>query len=140
MKDNGSFTNQAIYSRGIYAAYAILRQDHPGLSGAGLSTWTYVSAQTSQLLFRARTIDDGLRRLRSRLLTANDLLPAFHAAGLSTKALARLTELEQLCSYGAPGVNDATVRNDSLFVAWPGTATTRVARPSRPRAQPISSS
>jgi glucosylceramidase len=54
--------------------------------------------------------------------TANDLLPAFHAAGLSTKVLALDWNWSNYASYGGPAVTDATVRNDPLFggVAWHG--------------------
>jgi glucosylceramidase len=54
--------------------------------------------------------------------TANDLLPAFHAAGLSTKALALDWNPDSYASYGAPTVDDATVRTDPNFggIAWHG--------------------
>ncbi|MEY9935429.1 glucosylceramidase [Catenulispora sp. GP43] len=54
--------------------------------------------------------------------TANDLLPAFHAAGLSTKVLALDWNPDSYASYGAPTVDDATVRNDPNFggIAWHG--------------------
>jgi glucosylceramidase len=54
--------------------------------------------------------------------TANDLLPAFHAAGLSTKVLALDWNWSNYASYGAPTVDDPAVRNDSLFggIAWHG--------------------
>jgi glucosylceramidase len=54
--------------------------------------------------------------------TATDLLPAFHAAGLTTKVLALDWNWDSYDSYGAPTVDDATVRNDPLFggIAWHG--------------------
>jgi glucosylceramidase len=54
--------------------------------------------------------------------TANDLLPAFHAAGLSTKVLALDWNPDSYASYGAPTVDDATVRTDPNFggIAWHG--------------------
>jgi glucosylceramidase len=54
--------------------------------------------------------------------TANDLLPAFHAAGLSTKVLALDWNWSNYASYGAPTVDDPAVRDDSLFggIAWHG--------------------
>jgi glucosylceramidase len=54
--------------------------------------------------------------------TVTDLLPAFHAAGLSTKVLALDWNPDSYASYGAPTVNDATVRNDPNFggIAWHG--------------------
>ncbi|HEX3590491.1 MAG TPA: ricin-type beta-trefoil lectin domain protein, partial [Pseudonocardiaceae bacterium] len=54
--------------------------------------------------------------------TANDLLPAFHAAGVGSKVLALDWNWSNYASFGAQEVNDATVRNDPLFggVAWHG--------------------
>lgn len=53
---------------------------------------------------------------------ANDLLPAFHAAGLSTKLLALDWNWDSYDGYGAPVVNDPAVANDPLFggIAWHG--------------------
>ena len=54
--------------------------------------------------------------------TANDLLPAFHAANISTKVLALDWNPDTYASYGSPTVDDATVRNDPNFggIAWHG--------------------
>ncbi|HEX3790678.1 MAG TPA: ricin-type beta-trefoil lectin domain protein [Pseudonocardiaceae bacterium] len=54
--------------------------------------------------------------------TANDLLPAFHAAGISTKTLALDWNWDSYASYGAPEATDPTVENDSDFggIAWHG--------------------
>jgi glucosylceramidase len=54
--------------------------------------------------------------------TGTDLLPALHAAGLSTKVLALDWNWSNYASYGAPSVDDAAIRNDSLFggIAWHG--------------------
>jgi len=54
--------------------------------------------------------------------TANDLLPALHAANLSTKVLALDWNWNTYDGYGAPVVDDASVRNDPLFggIAWHG--------------------
>jgi glucosylceramidase len=51
-----------------------------------------------------------------------DLLPAFHAAGLATKVLALDWNWDSYASFGAETVNDAAIRNDSLFggIAWHG--------------------
>ncbi|MER7008012.1 ricin-type beta-trefoil lectin domain protein [Dactylosporangium sp. NPDC000555] len=53
---------------------------------------------------------------------ASNLLPAFHAAGLSTKVLVHDWNWDMYDSYAAPSVNDAAIRNDSLFggIAWHG--------------------
>jgi glucosylceramidase len=51
-----------------------------------------------------------------------NLLPALHAAGLTTKVLALDWNWDTYTSFGAPTLNDATIRNDSLFggLAWHG--------------------
>ncbi|WP_426511973.1 ricin-type beta-trefoil lectin domain protein [Dactylosporangium sp. McL0621] len=52
----------------------------------------------------------------------SNLLPAFHAAGLSTKVLVHDWNWDVYDSYAAQSVNDAAIRNDSLFggIAWHG--------------------
>ncbi|MEU1626697.1 glycoside hydrolase family 30 beta sandwich domain-containing protein [Streptomyces sp. NPDC020096] len=54
--------------------------------------------------------------------TGTDLLPALHAAGLSTKVLALDWNWDSYGSYGAPTVDDSAIRNDPLFggIAWHG--------------------
>ncbi len=54
--------------------------------------------------------------------TGTDLLPALHAAGLSTKVLALDWNWDTYGSYGAPTVDDASIRDDPLFggLAWHG--------------------
>ena len=123
MKDNGSFTNQGYLQSQYYAAYAqyyvktiqayqaqgvhvdyVSAQNEPGCcSGANYPTMAWNGSGLDYF-------------------TANDLLPAFHAAGLSTKVLALDWNWSNYGSYGGPEVNDATVRNDPLFggVAWHG--------------------
>ncbi|HMG54151.1 MAG TPA: glycoside hydrolase family 30 beta sandwich domain-containing protein, partial [Kofleriaceae bacterium] len=51
-----------------------------------------------------------------------NLLPAFHAAGLGTKVLALDWNWDSYAAFGAPTVQDAAIRNDSLFggIAWHG--------------------
>jgi glucosylceramidase len=51
-----------------------------------------------------------------------NLLPAFHAAGLGTKVLALDWNWDSYAGFGAPTVQDAAIRNDSLFggIAWHG--------------------
>jgi glucosylceramidase len=53
---------------------------------------------------------------------ASNLLPALHAAGLSTKVLVHDWNWDVYDSYAAQSVNDAAIRNDSLFggIAWHG--------------------
>ena len=54
--------------------------------------------------------------------TGTDLLPAFHAAGLSTKVLIHDWNWDGYDTWTAPLMNDTAIRNDSLFggVAWHG--------------------
>jgi glucosylceramidase len=123
MKDNGSFTDQGFLQSQYYAAYAqyyvktiqayqaqgvhvdyVSAQNEPGCcSGANYPTMAWNGSGLDYF-------------------TANDLLPAFHAAGLSTKVLALDWNWSNYASYGGPAVTDATVRNDPLFggVAWHG--------------------
>ena len=51
-----------------------------------------------------------------------NLLPALHAAGLGTKVLALDWNWDSYAAFGAPTVQDAAIRNDSLFggIAWHG--------------------
>ncbi len=51
-----------------------------------------------------------------------DLLPALHAANLSTKVLALDWNWSNYADYGAPTVDDSAIRNDPLFggIAWHG--------------------
>ncbi|GAA3293019.1 ricin-type beta-trefoil lectin domain protein [Dactylosporangium vinaceum] len=52
----------------------------------------------------------------------SNLLPALHAAGLSTKVLVHDWNWDVYDAYAAQAVNDAAIRNDSLFggIAWHG--------------------
>lgn len=123
MKDNDNFTDQGYLQSQYYAAYAqyfvktieayqaqgvhvdyVSPSNEPGCcSGADYPTMAWNGSGLDYF-------------------TANDLLPALHAAGLSTKVLALDWNWSNYASYGAPEVNDATVRNDPLFggVAWHG--------------------
>jgi glucosylceramidase len=123
MKDNDNFTDQGYLQSQYYAAYAqyfvmaiqayqaqgvhvdyVSAQNEPGCcSGANYPTMAWNGSGLDYF-------------------TANDLLPAFHAAGLSTKVLALDWNWSNYASYGGPEVDDATVRNDPLFggVAWHG--------------------
>jgi len=51
-----------------------------------------------------------------------NLLPALHAAGLTTKVLALDWNWDTYAGFGALTVNDAAIRNDALFggIAWHG--------------------
>jgi glucosylceramidase len=123
MKDNGSFTDQGYLQAQYYAAYAqyfvktiqayqaqgvhvdyTSPQNEPGCcSGANYPTMAWNGSGLDYF-------------------TGTDLLPAFHSAGLSTKVLALDWNWSNYASYGQPTVDDANVRNDSLFggLAWHG--------------------
>jgi glucosylceramidase len=123
MKDNDNFTDQGYLQSQYYAAYAqyfvktieayqaqgvhvdyVSPSNEPGCcSGANYPTMAWNGSGLDYF-------------------TANDLLPALHAAGLSAKVLALDWNWSNYASYGAPEVNDATVRDDPLFggVAWHG--------------------
>lgn len=57
-----------------------------------------------------------------QFFTKTNLLPALQNAGLSTKVLALDWNWDQYASFGAPTVDDATIRNHPNFggVAWHG--------------------
>jgi glucosylceramidase len=123
MKDNANFTDQGYLQSQYYAAYAqYFVKTIQAYQAQGVHV-DYVSAQNEPgccsganyptMAWNGSGLD---------YFTAQDLLPAFHAAGLSTKVLALDWNWSNYASYGAPEVNDATVRNDPLFggVAWHG--------------------
>ncbi|HEY6499898.1 MAG TPA: ricin-type beta-trefoil lectin domain protein [Streptosporangiaceae bacterium] len=123
MKDNDSFTGQGDLESQYYAAYAqYFVKTIQAYQAQGVHV-DYVSAQNEPgccsganyptMAWNGSGLD---------YFTANDLLPAFHAAGLSTKVLALDWNWSNYADYGATEVNDATVRNDPLFggVAWHG--------------------
>jgi glucosylceramidase len=96
-------TIQAYQAQGVHVDY-VSAQNEPGCcSGANYPTMAWNGSGLDYF-------------------TANDLLPAFHAAGLPAKVLALDWNWSNYASYGGPEVNDATVRNDPLFggVAWHG--------------------
>ena len=123
MKDNDNFTDQGYLQSQYYAAYAqyfvktiqayqaqgvhvdyVSPSNEPGCcSGANYPTMAWTGSGLDYF-------------------TANDLLPALHSAGLTSKVLALDWNWSNYASYGEPTVDDATVRNDPLFggVAWHG--------------------
>jgi glucosylceramidase len=123
MKDNDSFTDQGYLQSQYYSAYAqYFVKTIQAYQAQGVHV-DYVSASNEPdccsganyptMAWNGSGLD---------YFTANDLLPALHAAGLSTKVLALDWNWSDYASYGATEVNDATVRNDPLFggVAWHG--------------------
>ncbi|HKN98373.1 MAG TPA: ricin-type beta-trefoil lectin domain protein [Pseudonocardiaceae bacterium] len=123
MKDNDSFIDQGFLESQFYGAFAqYFVKTVQAYQAQGVHV-DYVSAQNEPgccaganyptMAWNGNGLD---------FFTANDLLPAFHAAGLSTKVLALDWNWSNYTDFGAQEVNDATVRNDPLFggVAWHG--------------------
>jgi glucosylceramidase len=123
MKANDSFTDQGFLQSQYYSAYAqYFVKTIQAYQAQGVHV-DYVSASNEPgccsganyptMAWNGSGLD---------YFTANDLLPALHAASLSTKVLALDWNWSNYASYGATEVNDATVRNDPLFggVAWHG--------------------
>ena len=120
MKDNGAYSQGWLQSQ-YYAAYAQYFVKYIQAYAAQGVPIDFVSAQNEP------TCCSGYPSMQWNgsgldYFTANDLLPAFHAAGLSTKVLALDWNPDSYASYGAPTVDDTTVRDDPNFggIAWHG--------------------
>jgi glucosylceramidase len=120
MKDSGAYSQGYLQSQ-YYAAYAQYFVKYIQAYQAQGVPINFVSVQNEP------TCCSGYPSMQWNgsgldYFTANDLLPAFHAAGLSTKVLALDWNPDSYASYGAPTVDDATVRNDPNFggIAWHG--------------------
>ncbi|MEY9908326.1 glucosylceramidase [Catenulispora sp. MAP12-49] len=120
MKDSGAYSQGYLQSQ-YYAAYAQYFVKYIQAYQAQGVPIDFVSVQNEP------TCCSGYPSMQWNgsgldYFTANDLLPAFHAAGLSTKVLALDWNPDSYASYGAPTVDDATVRNDPNFggIAWHG--------------------
>jgi glucosylceramidase len=121
MKDNGDFNNPGWLQSQYYAAYAQYFAKYIQAYQAQGVHIDFVSAQNEptccagypSMSWNGSGLDFFIK---------NDLLPAFHAAGLSTKVLALDWNWDTYASYGAPTVDDSTIRNDPLFggIAWHG--------------------
>jgi glucosylceramidase len=123
MKADGNFDNHSFLQSQFYAAYAqYYVKTIQAYQAQGVHV-DYTSAQNEPGCCDGATYPtmnwngNGLD-----FFTVTNLLPAFHAAGLSTKVLALDWNWSQYNSYASQEVNDATVRNDPLFggVAWHG--------------------
>jgi glucosylceramidase len=120
MKDNGSTSLGWLQSQ-YYAAYAQYFVKYVQAYAAQGVPIDYVTAQNEP------TCCSGYPSMNwngagLQYFLKNNLLPAFHSASLSTKVLALDWNWDTYASYGAPTVDDATIRNDSLFggIAWHG--------------------
>ena len=123
MKSDDNFTSHSYLQSQYYAAYAqYFVKTIQAYQAQGVHV-DYVSAQNEPGCCDGSTYPtmnwngNGLD-----YFTATDLLPAFHAAGLTTKDLALDWNWSNYASYGQQEVDDAAVRNDPLFggVAWHG--------------------
>ncbi len=120
MKDNGAYSQGWLQSQ-YYAAYAQYFVKYVQAYQAQGVHIDYVSPQNEPTCCSGypstQWNGSGLD-----YFTATDLLPAFHAAGLSTKVLALDWNWSNYADFGAPSVNDTAIRNDSLFggIAWHG--------------------
>ncbi|WP_236061422.1 ricin-type beta-trefoil lectin domain protein [Actinacidiphila acididurans] len=120
MKDNGSYIQGWLQSQ-YYAAYAQYFVKYIQAYQAAGVPIDYVTAQNEPTVGGdypgANWNGSGLA-----YFTKNDLLPALHAAGLSTKVLALDWNWDSYDSYAAPTVTDSSIRNDPNFggVAWHG--------------------
>jgi glucosylceramidase len=123
MKSDDNFTSHSYLQSQDYAAYAqYFVKTIQAYQAQGVHV-DYVSAQNEPGCCDGSTYPtmnwngNGLD-----YFTATDLLPAFHAAGLTTKDLALDWNWSNYASYGQQEVDDAAVRNDPLFggVAWHG--------------------
>src|SRR5437879_6992728 len=121
MKDNGVFNSPGWLQSQYYAAYAQYFVKYIQAYQAQGVPIDYVSAQNEP------TCCSGYPSMSwngsgLNFFTKTNLLPAFHAAGLSTKVLALDWNWDTYDGYGAPVVDDSAIRNDSLFggIAWHG--------------------
>ncbi len=123
MKSDDNFTSHSYLQSQYYAAYAqYFVKTIQAYQAQGVHV-DYVSAQNEPGCCDGSTYPtmnwngNGLD-----YFTGTDLLPAFHAAGLTTKVLALDWNWSNYADYGQQEVDDAAVRNDPLFggVAWHG--------------------
>ncbi|SDO22367.1 ricin-type beta-trefoil lectin domain protein [Actinacidiphila guanduensis] len=120
MKDNGSYIQGWLQSQ-YYAAYAQYFVKYIQAYQAAGVPIDYVSEQNEPTVGGdypgAQWNGSGLA-----YFAKNDLLPALHSAGLSTKVLALDWNPDSYDSYAAPTLDDASIRNDPNFggIAWHG--------------------
>jgi glucosylceramidase len=120
MKDNNSYIQGWLQSQ-YYQAYANYFVKYiQGYAAQGIPV-DYVSEQNEPTVGGDYP---GMNWNGSGLavFAKNNLLPALHNAGLSTKVLALDWNWDTYDSFAAPTVNDASIRNDANFggVAWHG--------------------
>ena len=114
MKDNDTFNQPGWLESQYYAAYAQYFVKYVQAYQAQGVPIDFVSAQNEptccggypSMSWNGSGLD---------YFTKTNLLPAFHAAGLSTKVLALDWNWDTYGSYGAPQVDDSAIRNDPNF-------------------------
>jgi glucosylceramidase len=120
MKDNNSYSQGWLQAQ-YYAAYAQYFVKYIQAYQAQGIHIDYVSPQNEptccagypSVQWNASGLD---------YFTGTNLLPALHAAGLSTKVLIHDWNWDGYDTWAAPLMNDTAIRNDSLFggIAWHG--------------------
>ncbi|PYC87380.1 glucosylceramidase, partial [Streptomyces tateyamensis] len=120
MKDSGAVSQGWLQSQ-YYAAYAQYFVKYlQGYQANGVHV-DYVTAQNEPTCCAGypsmQWNGSGLH-----YFVGTDLLPALHAAGLSTKVLALDWNWDQYAGFAQPTVDDAAIRTDPLFggLAWHG--------------------
>jgi glucosylceramidase len=120
MKDNGAIDQGFLQAQfyAVYAQYFVRYVQAYAAQGVHID---YVTAQNEP------TCCAGYPSMQwngsgVQFFIGSNLLPAFHAAGLTTKVLALDWNWDSYAGFGAPTVQDAAIRNDSLFggIAWHG--------------------
>ncbi|MFL6072379.1 MAG: ricin-type beta-trefoil lectin domain protein [Mycobacteriales bacterium] len=124
MKDNDNLIDQGWLESQYYGAYAQYFVKYLQAYQAQGVHIDYVSAQNEPTCCGAGTSYASMNWNGSGLdyFSVNDLLPAFHAAGLNTKLLVLDYNWSNYDDLGSVPMADATLRNDPLFggIAWHG--------------------
>lgn len=125
MKDNGKFTNRGWLQSQYYGAYAQYFVKYVQASQAAGLPIDFVSVQNEPTCCGTDDTNYGSMNWNgSGLLyfSKNNLLPAFHAAGINTKLLVLDYNWGNYNDLGSVPLADAGLRGDSLFggIAWHG--------------------
>ena len=125
MKDNDDFVHRGWLQSQYYAAYAQYFVKYIQAYAAQGVHIDYVSAQNEPTCCGTDSTAYASMNWNGSGLdyfSVNNLLPAFHSAGLSTKLLVLDYNWGNYNDLGSVPMADATLRNDSLFggIAWHG--------------------
>lgn len=120
MKDNGSLVQGDLQAQyyGAYASYFVKYLQAYQAQGVKVDFVTPQNEPTCCAGYPSMSWNaSGLR-----YFVGSELLPKLHAAGLTTKVLAHDWNWDTYDAYAAATVDDAAIRNDSLFggIAWHG--------------------